>query len=397
MKKYRKKTGVRRDRWKKNDAAAVAFVFLTVLGLLFYYLGMTRQRELERYDNRITLIRSDGNAYSCMEAEQMRIRNQEAEDPFSYALWGKEGIRQLQNRDLGRFAETEIYVVEGSSSLLFTSSVILDGTVEKSCLIGEDTAQALFGTDDATGLSITMDGSDYVVLGMLTEAERSAVFQAKDLNTNALDRINIQVSDDVTLSSLEQNLEGELGFEGTALDYRFITVLLGAAGFGLCFLLWIWLLRLLLEEFRIFRREFTENIEYYKNGHRSDPVYIKGVAIRIGGILGIVIILLIFLRFQVQIPEDLIPPKWSDFEFWERLINDKSERMLNWLRCEKGASELLYLEKSALAAVFLALSYLCYIVLRAINFGRNTRKRINKAGAAEKSAKHQIHIQAGEK
>ena len=89
MKKYRKKTGVRRDRWKKNDAAAVAFVFLTVLGLLFYYLGMTRQRELERYDNRITLIRSDGNAYSCMEAEQMRIRNQEAEDPFSYVLWGK--------------------------------------------------------------------------------------------------------------------------------------------------------------------------------------------------------------------------------------------------------------------------------------------------------------------
>ena len=275
--------------------------------------------------------------------------------------------------------------------------MILDGTVKKSCLIGDDTAQALFGTDDATGLSITMDGSDYVVLGMLTEAERSAVFQAKDLNTNALDRINIQVSDDVTLSSLEQNLEGELGFEGTALDYRFITVLLGAAGFGLCFLLWIWLLRLLLEEFRIFRREFTENIEYYKNGHRSDPVYIKGVAIRIGGILGIVIILLIFLRFQVQIPEDLIPPKWSDFEFWERLINDKSERMLNWLRCEKGAPELLYLEKSALAAVFLALSYLCYIVLRAINFGRNTRKRINKAGAAEKSAKHQIHIQAGER
>ena len=139
-----------------------AFVFLTVLGLLFYYLGMTRQRELERYDNRITLIRSDGNAYSCMEAEQMRIRNQEAEDPFSYVLWGKEGICQLQNRDLGRFAETEIYVVEGSSSLLFTSSVILDGTVKKSCLIGDDTAQALFGTDDATGLSITMDGSDYV-------------------------------------------------------------------------------------------------------------------------------------------------------------------------------------------------------------------------------------------
>ena len=44
--------------------------------------------------------------------QQMRIRNQEAEDPFSYVLWGKEGICQLQNRDLGRFAETEIYVVK---------------------------------------------------------------------------------------------------------------------------------------------------------------------------------------------------------------------------------------------------------------------------------------------
>ena len=100
MKKYRKNTGVRRDRWKKNDAAAAAFVFLTVLGLLFYYLGMTRQRELERYDNRITLIRSDGNAYSCMEAEQMRIRNQEAE-VYIQCDTGRHGEKKLPDR--GRY------------------------------------------------------------------------------------------------------------------------------------------------------------------------------------------------------------------------------------------------------------------------------------------------------
>ena len=214
MKEYRKNLAGLWSSLKENAAVAAVYVLLVVFGFLFYNIGIVEKQELETYDNRITLIRTDGNAYSYQEAEQMRLHNQEAEAPFSYALWGAEGVRSLQNQDLGRNTQAEVYVVEGSSDLLLSSSVILDGTVEKSCLIGEE----------------------------------GAVFLAKDLHTFALDRMNARVSDDVALSSLERSVEGELGFSGTALDYRFINSLLGLMDFGLFLLLWLWLLRLMAAE-----------------------------------------------------------------------------------------------------------------------------------------------------
>ena len=156
MEEYRKKLRNLRSKFKEDAAVAAVYVLLIVFGFCFYDLGIVQRQELKIYDNRVTLIRTDGNAYSCPEAEQMRLRNQEAEVPFSYALWGDEGVRLLQNLDLGRDTQAEVYVVEGSSDLLLSSTVILDGMVGKSCLIGEEAAQALFGVAYSTGLYHTM-------------------------------------------------------------------------------------------------------------------------------------------------------------------------------------------------------------------------------------------------
>ncbi len=378
MEEYRKKLRDLRSKFKEAAAVAAVYVLLIVFGFCFYDLGIVQRQELKIYDNRVTLIRTDGNAYSCPEAEQMRLRNQEAEVPFSYALWGDEGVRLLQNLDLGRDTQAEVYVVEGSSDLLLSSTVILDGMVGKSCLIGEEAAQALFGVADATGLSLTMDSSRYVVLGMLKDGAQGAVFLAKDLDTSALDRMNVRVSGDVALSSLERSVKGQLGFSGTALDYRFINSLIGLLGLGLFLLLWIWLLRLMAAELKAYRKQNIQVAEYVGNGNKMAPVYVKGLAIRLGCILGIAVILVVFLCSQVKIPEDMIPTKWSDFEFWNRWIAEKAERMSVWIRCEKRASELLYLGKTVRAALWLALSYLCYIVLRAIQFGRNSIRKTRK-------------------
>jgi len=57
------------------------------------------------------------------------------------------------------------------------------------------------------------------------------------------------------------------------------------------------------------------------------PDYVKGMAVRICCMAGVVILMLIFLRFHVKIPEDMIPTKWSDFAFWRRWGEDKAERM----------------------------------------------------------------------
>lgn len=375
MEEYRKKLKNEWAKWKKDAATIVIYVLLSVSCFVCYYLGIVQGQELKTYDSRITLIRSDGSAYSYMEAVQMRVRNEEAGAPFSYVLWGNEGNHVLQNPDLGRNAEVEILVVEGYSDLLLSSNVALDGTENRGCLIGEDVAQSLFGVADAIGLSVTMDGYDYVVIGMLADVKQGAVFHAKDIQACALDRMNVQALDNVTISSLEQQLEWELGFVGIALDYRFINSLIGLMGFGLCLLLWIYLLRLLVAELKRYQHKKAQGPRY---GNSIGSAYAKGLAIRLACILVVFVALGIFLRANARIPEDLIPTKWSDFAFWSRLIHEKSERMLDWAKCEKGAAELLYLKKVARATVYFVLSYLCYLIWKAIQFGRNSIRKTQK-------------------
>ncbi len=58
-----------------------------------------------------------------------------------------------------------MYAVDGNSQLLLPSTAMLDGTITDGCLLGEKAAQELFGVTDATGLSVTMDGHTYQVLG----------------------------------------------------------------------------------------------------------------------------------------------------------------------------------------------------------------------------------------
>lgn len=264
-----------------------------------------------------------------------------------------------------------MYVVDGNSQLLLSSTAMLDGTITNGCLLGEEAAQELFGVADAVGLSVTMDGHTYQVLGMLTNETQGAVFSAKDLHAARLDRMTVETSENSTLSMLEQMVEWKIGFAGTAFDDRFINSVIGLLSLGLCILVWLWLLSLMFGEWKNYRKQYAAQAEYYKGGYRIAPDYVKGTAVRICCIVGIILLMVIFLRFHAKIPEDMIPTKWSDFAFWSRWGADKAERMAEWIRCEKYAPELEYWGKSMRAVGCFCISYLCYLLIRIFLFGKN--------------------------
>ncbi len=199
---------------------------------------------------------------------------------------------------------------------------------------------------------------------MLTRETQGAVFSAKDLHATRLDHMTIETSENSTLSMLDQTVEWKIGFAGTAFDYRFINSVVGLLSIGLCILLWLWLLRLMFREWKNYRKQHAAQEEYYKGGYRIEPDYVKGTAVRICFIAGVVLLMVIFLRFHAKIPEDMIPTKWSDFAFWSRWGTDKAERMADWVRCEKYAPEREYLGKSVRAVGCFVISYLCYLLIR---------------------------------
>lgn len=327
------------------------------------------------YQSRVTLFQRDRQFYTYEDAKQMRQRNEEAEEPLSYAIWGTEGMHVLENPVLRRSSMVEIYAVEGNSQLLFPSAVMLNPALTGGCLLGEKAAQELFGVSDASGLTFAMDGHSYQVLGMLEQKTQGAVFLAEDLHTTRLERMTVETSGDMTLSVLEQMVEWKTGFAGTAFDVRFMNSITSLFSVVFCILLWIWLLRLLLGEWKGYRVQYTAQAQYYKDGYRIAPDYIKGTIVRITCITSGVLLMVIFLHSYVKIPEDMIPTKWSDFAFWSGWFADKSERMSDWIRCVKYAPELRYLEQTGKIMVYFLSAGLCYFGIRLCVF---VMKRNNK-------------------
>jgi len=369
------KDRVLQNTWKKKKAVSVLMVFLIACGLICYTAAVQQKQELLLYQSQVTLFQRDRQFYTYEDAVQMRQRNEEIKEPFSYVIWGTEGIHLLENQDLGRSSRVEVYAIDGNSQLLLPSTVMLDGTITDGCLLGEKAAQELFGVADAAGLSVTLDGHTYQVLGMLTRETQEAVFSAKDLHAARLNRMTVETSENRTRSMLEQTIEWKIGFAGTAFDDRFINSVIGLLSIGLCILLWLWLLRLMFREWKNYRKQYAAQAEYYKGGYLIAPDYVKGMAVRICCMAGVVILMLIFLRFHVKIPEDMIPTKWSDFAFWSGWFADKSERMSDWIRCVKYAPELRYLEQTGKVMVYFLSAGLCYLGIRFCVF---VMKRNNK-------------------
>lgn len=387
--------------WKRIDlpvSLAVVLLLFSILGFCFYGQGIAGKNELNIYEDRITLWGSENQEYTFQEADEMRRRNAENETSYSYALWCSLENCELKNENLKRSTQTEVYVAEGNSQLILASDVFLDGSLQQVCLIGTAAAQELFGVSDAAGLSLTFDGNTYTVIGMLTDVENGAVFQARDLREVKLNRMNLQRTGEESLASLESSIEADLGFSGRAADYKSLCDIADMMGSGVFFLLWLWLLHLILAELKRYRclalgssgketaaadgyisyRETPAQKEQVIRVVQSSTLSLKGMLFRLACLGGAFVLLAVFWKCYVKIPEEMIPAKWSDFAFWGRLITEKTERMSLWIRCEKSASEMLYLADFVRTVVYLGAAYLCYFLIRAVLFGRKMMQKERK-------------------
>lgn len=55
------------------------------------------------------------------------------------------------------------------------------------------------------------------------------------------------------------------------------------------------------------------------------------------------------MEVSFQIPAELLPAKWSDFEFWGRLWGEKKEELLTMLAAPKTQAELMRIVPALLA------------------------------------------------
>ena len=345
---------------KSVDRLVFAELILTLLCLALYLTGIEGLQRMKAYDRVVTFLSESPLTYEG--AGQMRKSFQEMEETPVYTLWGNAGRLSLENRELKRACSAEVYLMEGRSDLVFASDAILDNSMRGFCLMGKDIAEALFGSEDATGLDIVMDGQIFTVTGMLKDAKESVVFLAEDLPDGRLERMNVLLSDFMTVSALKQELLLELGFSGSAIDYRFMNAMVGFMAAGLGILMGLYLFRRMKRELSDYHRQIRGGLTSYEFKYGDHRAYYKGMAVRAAGLILLLVILLSFILKTTNIPEDMIPTKWSDLDFFKRLYEEKASSFMLFVRAAKYDPDMTYLNGTVSALSSFTVAYVCYLM-----------------------------------
>lgn len=147
-------------------------------------LGLTGIRTVNARSGGILLAATDESDRPG--ADQIRsVREQEAgqEEPVGFTAWN-ETEETVTSLDGCRRAQTTVVRLCGSSEYLIPYGKILQDWDYEGCLIGEETAEALFGSRKAAGLTVSCDGREYVVRGVLTSPAKLLVIVDDTGNTS---------------------------------------------------------------------------------------------------------------------------------------------------------------------------------------------------------------------
>ncbi|MBU3875326.1 ABC transporter permease [Faecalicatena sp. AGMB00832] len=301
---------------------------------------------------------------------------QEADSDYdsSYTLWGEQKECFAVSPKLGRKSRGTVLTISGKSGLVMDSSRELGAQQKEQCLIDDKMAWNLYGSMDAAGQILTVNGKEYQVAGRLYHAENTVLIQQGNEEAHTLQSgSNGGESSNTTGIGLipgegrnkseENNAAGgnENIIEGTTnaangsecsdrkLNYASVMVQINESredavkrfekttGLGATeisnhlYQFWgetasrVMQILLLIPLFYEWGKLLLKSRRY--------PVLF--VLLLAGGIF-ILSAFFWIMNVHPHIPGEYLPSRWSDFEFWPSL----------WKRKCKAARELMLMEKT---------------------------------------------------
>lgn len=223
-------------------------------------------------------------------------------------LWNEYENKSVENEALYRKADTSVLALHGRSDLLFQGASLLGSQSNTSCLVSADLAYELFGDTHVSGLSVTYEGKQYDISGVIGQKGNLFVYEPEKEEVFLYERLATSGGEHTSISILEETLQMKFG-SGKVLDYTFIRTMLELYLLILPVMLSIFLLR---------------TVRKYQKESRSrwEACFWIFLFCIIGGIAAVLICK------NIQIPLDMIPEKWSDFEFWTNYIKNQQENIM---------------------------------------------------------------------
>lgn len=315
------------------------------LFFLCFSLSLQNARSLQKLPELCTLS-FGASSLSGQEAADMAQREREEEMACDFVLWGEKSGQTAENPELGRSAEVKSVLLYGSSSLLFPSTAPLAAGDTEGCLVDSSTAWQLFGSTAPIGSKLEFGGRKLTVRGIL-DTDRPLLLAEAAGKERELNYVTLRVPKGVPAGKAREEFAARHGLSGNWDASGTPAALAGTVSLAPAFLLLLSVLFFLV-----------------KTGFSCSEFPVPfGVCLLAAG--AVWFLLLWLTEFSFSIPEEYLPGKWSDFDFWGELWTQKKSELLTFLITEKTEFALIRLLPALRACGFgLCALLLFFISLR---------------------------------
>lgn len=274
----------------------------------------------------------------------------EADPELAIVGWAEEALQSANNPDLGKTAsDLDVLTIKGSSNLLVKGSNLFTDDLE-GCLIDSDTSYKLFGSSNCVGREIVYNDRTLIVRGILKGCKANIMIQASEDPSQVLDGLTIDGTD-LTLNKIE-DFKMMFGINEMAISgniyymvAKFIALMFPIIALALI------LIKVITSLFK----------------SRNKPVL---VILYILMTIASVFIFFKITNIKISIPLDMIPNKWSDFDFWSKMGKEYKEKFEYVLYMKKYGVDIYNIEnllKSVLYSIFTIILFVINLKIININ------------------------------
>ena len=307
------------------------------------------------YTNRLASVKNTFNIYfdeeEYLPADIYKMQKEEKDKGNSLVFtgWHEKEKQTVLNSNFNRRVESNIIFICGQSSLVAEGPILFEDDINW-CLIDEETAYKLFGSNDVIGNTIIYDSREFIIRGIHRAMEDTIIMQAESDSKDKIQGLLIDISNDgiknIELISERYGVK-EYGVNSTVYYNlgKMCTSMLPL----IILLIIVW-------------SALKKAIEI-----KDRPVLF------IFSIMMIIVWIIAFFcitRYKISIPVDILPNKWSDFDYWSKFFQE----------CMDKVKSVIYMKKYMLdiyVISYLNKIFLCTIIAIILFFVNKRNIEIN--------------------
>lgn len=331
----------------KNKSVVKRKILTVVIGLLLlisYILGNIEMGKLGSKMDYVNLLsQGDENGMTYSLAESAHQRNQQSDEPLQFVNWHQESGGRVSYKELNRMETVEIMAVYGRTDLIFPDCKAMDIENKTGCLISKGLAFRLFGGTDVVGNILEYNSREYEVIDIIDSDIPLFVYELWEEDSSiVLDRVTvlcIQNSPKQTKAAYDK-----VAGMWSLVDYQMLFYDIKIVYFIVPWILGVGLL-LSIRRYKKAARKAVVNrknrlldhgIKYYLKKNKEWLIWEMILLL-------ILFCMILFTVIQIKVPLDMIPDKWSNFEFWSEFYRNKQEDMLLMRSMKRGVVDLGYI------------------------------------------------------